>query len=362
MSTIQYQNLIADLGIQIKLITSAYTVGGYETVAAKLRPPFGAACLLFITLKGFAILFGAIKEPINDFAKSAIKIGLIFSLITSWSFFASYFVDFLTSAANQIGEVLMYMSPVTDSRFKSIELTKGLQLVLNEVVQVGNWTFSKGSWTNIGPYITAILIWFSGGAVVFYTFSEIIISMMMSSVLYCVAPLFIILTLFEITRGWFDKWLSSCVSYALILIFVSAVGGFFLQLVHASIPITSAGTIHPMHLTGWFPIAFCSLLCIKATREAVGLAKSIGGNFSGSSGSEMVGGLIASGLGIASSAKAKGTQAAKLAGSVGLMAGSLGQSAALAPLRMGAFMVSKKYRAKTKDRVSNKVRNISSKF
>ena len=348
---IHYNTIIAELGLQISTIVKAYSSHGFNTVANVVKDPLGAACILFIILKGLAITVGWIREPMSEFTKSAVRIGVIYTFVMNWGLFSGYFVDFLSLSANELGSALMRLNPIGDVIFKSLDITAGLQMVLKEVVWTANWTWSKGSMLHPGPYLTAFLIWLSGVAVVVVAFFEIIVAKMLLCILFCLAPLFIALTLFDKTRGYFDIWLGKCVGYSLVMVFVSAVVGLSLSLVHWSIPVTATGKVIEMHLVGWIPIVLCSLLCIMATLESAQLAKSIGGGCSGGTGSAMVGGLIGAGLGMA--AKSKGL-------SIGGIKAS-GKSA-LGLSRAVALAGSKKYRAKAFKKAGRKLRSFASKF
>lgn len=352
MAIIHYNTIIAELGTQIKLITDAYSHHGFNIVANEVKAPLGAACVLYITLKGLAITLGMIKEPLNDFAKSALRIGVIYTFVMNWGMFSGYFVNFLSGVAHQIGTALMPLNPVGDAIFKRLDLTAGLQLVLKEVVWVANWTWNKGTMMSPGPYLTAFLIWLSGVAVVAIAFFEIVVATILLSILFCLAPLFIALTLFDKTKGYFDVWLGKCVSYSLVMIFVSAVVGLSLSLVHWSIPVTSAGQVIDIHLVGWVPIVFCSLLCIMATLEAAQLAKSIGGGCASGSGSAMVGGLLGYGLGMAS--KSKGFASVAKKGAI------LSSKGMLTPLKVGNYLGARALQSKTLRRTGAQIRGMIS--
>jgi type IV secretion system protein VirB6 len=319
-----YATIILKLTAQINLITDAYTLNGYKTLAAVLNKPLGAACVLYISLTGFGIMRGIIKTPVQEFTKSSIRIGIVYLFAMNWGVFSEYVVSLTYKASSELGGVLMQINPLDVPIFTGTGINGALQSVLIEIIRVGTWTWAKGSLMNPGPLFTAFIIYLSGCLVVGLAFFEIVVAKLMMTVCYCVAPLFVSFTLFDKTRTFFDKWLGNLFGYSFVLIFVSSVVGLALSLVHWSIGAHYLEKAIHIRLVSWVPLCFCAALCVMAILEASRLGKSIGGACSSGHGSAMVGGFVGSALGIAS-------QGGALLPSKGLVSRSLKSASALTP-------------------------------
>jgi type IV secretion system protein VirB6 len=300
MSAPQFSDVILQLGAQIDQIASAFSSDGYQTIATMVKAPLGAACLLFITLKGFAITAGLIKTPMQELTKSAIRIGVIYTFVMSWGLFSGYVVAFLSSVAEHFGAALMHINPLKLPTPESVGINASIQKVLREIMSVGALTMAKGSMMNFTPIFTATMIYFAGGAVIGLAFFELMCAKLFVAILFCVAPLFIAFTLFEQTRGFFDKWLGNLVGFTFVLIFVSAAVGFAMSLLFWAVDDTYVTKAVNIGSVGWLPLFLCSLFCIKAILEATRLGLGIGGACTSTSG--IMGGVLAGGLGLASSA------------------------------------------------------------
>ena len=111
------------------------------------------------------------------------------------------------------------------------------------------------------------------------------------------APLFIIFTLFDKTRAFFDRWLGSVVGFSFVLIYVSAVVGLCMSLIHWSIAgYGPVGSVQ-MNNVSWAPIFFIACISVAALKQVASIGKHIGGACHTAGGSAMVGGFVGSAMG-----------------------------------------------------------------
>tara|TARA_B110000879_G_scaffold208714_1_gene294885 strand:+ start:45 stop:1091 length:1047 start_codon:yes stop_codon:yes gene_type:complete len=292
MSSPTYSTIIYDFAAKIEAIGNTFSIDGYKTLAEWVQKPFGAACLLFIVLKGLAIVFGLIKEPMSDLGKAAIRIGFIYSFAMNWGMFSSYAVDFFTSISESLSATMMNINALHFPMPSGVGVKDGMQKVLTELISVGNWTIAKGSLVNPGPLLSGIAIYFAGGAVIGLAFFEIMGAKLFLSILFCLAPIFISLTLFEQTRTYFDKWFGYLTGFTFVMIMVSSVVGISMALLHwtaSDLYLTQAKTISSV---GWVPILLCAMFCVKAIKEASSMGLAMGGACSHGHGGEMMAGAL----------------------------------------------------------------------
>ena len=291
MSSPTYSNIIYELSTKIEQIATAFSSDGYQTMASWVEKPLGVACLLFIILKGLAITLGFINEPIKDLGRAAIRIGLIYTFAMSWGTFSGYVVDFFVSLSENLGATLMKINVLHFPMPGGVGIKSALQQVLQEVMSVGNWTLAKGSLISPGPIFSGLAIYFTGGAVIGLAFMEIMGAKLFMSILFCIAPLMISLSLFEQTRALFDKWLKGLISFSFVMILVSAVVGFTMALLHWTL--SDSYQVHAADMTsvGFIPILLSALFCIKAVKGAADMGHNMGGYCSHGGGEMMAGAL-----------------------------------------------------------------------
>lgn len=296
MAIITYDTMIIELVRQMDTIMGTFLRDGYNSLASALKAPFISLCALFIVLTGYGITKGFIKAPLQELYKFIFRLGFIYFFAMNWGNFSFYIVGLFDEGASLLGATVM-KSTHTPAIMIGKSLEQGLQSVLTEVFDVGCWTMKKMSIKNWWPYYTALFIWISGMAVVGVALFEIVLAKLMLSICLSTAPLFIIFTLFDKTRSFFDSWLGTVVGFSFVLMFVSTVVGLSMGLIHWSI----AGYLpnEAKHITsvGWAPIFFVASLSIAALLQAASIAKHIGGACHTAGGSSVVGGLVGGTMG-----------------------------------------------------------------
>lgn len=279
---------LADLSQEIDRITNGFIFEGYRALASLLQAPLGAMLVLYITLTGYAMMRGLIKSPKQELFKFTIKAGLIYSTAMNWDFFSSHIKDLFVIGSETIANTLMkavHGMPAGSS------INQGLQTVLNELLALGSALFEAGSIRKLTPYFAGMMVFLSGSVTIGLAFIEIIIAKLMLAITLCTAPLFIIFTLFEQTKSFFERWLGLLLGFSLVLVFVSSVVGLCVHLLHW---VASGVLVNPeqLNMAMWVPIFIVASLCVMAISQAASIGKSIGGALCVSGGAAMAGEFI----------------------------------------------------------------------
>lgn len=281
------ENFLVGLANEIQRMTSHFVYDGYQALSSTLKAPLGAAIVLYIALTGVALSRGIIERPEQELWKFALKVGGIYMLAMNWSLFSVYIRDFFVSGSDEIAASLMQAIGSKSSG----SINTSLQNVLNEVMALGSALFEAGSFRKLTPYFAGIMVFLSGTATVGLAFIEIVIARFMMSLALCTAPLFIILILFDQTKSLFERWLGILISYSLVLVFVSAVTGLCVHLIHWVTNIALNDTAPTAAI--WIPLFMVSCLCVMTVSQASSMGKSIGGAFHAAGGGSMVRGFAA---------------------------------------------------------------------
>lgn len=300
MTTLQYDNFVVNLAGEVDKLTNHFVFDGYSALASLLKAPLGALIVLYIILTGYAIARGIVERPQQELFKFALRAGVIYTMAMNWDFFSSHMRDLFVSGSESIATTLMqavHKQPMGGS------INQGLQNVLNEILKLGADLFEAGSLRKLTPYFAGMMVFLSGSITVGLAFIEIVIAKLMLAVTLCTAPLFIIFTLFDQTKTFFDRWLGVLAGFSFVLIFVSSVVGLCIHLLHWVTTGILSG--NPAQLTAaiWVPIFIVACLCVMGITQAVAIGKSIGGSLCTSAGTSMVSGFIAGSIGALSISK-----------------------------------------------------------
>ncbi len=173
-------------------------------------------CLtLYLIIFGIEFALGLTQVSAQDLVSRVFKMAIVIQLLgpSSWSFFDAYFFEIFKSGRETL---IQYITG---------DYTANKSGIFSFVDDIFNIFFSKATWIVIGSlmfeligilYMSAILVLMCvyiivlAKAIVAYLLVVVGISILVS-----LAPIFIVLILFEHTRKYFDGWLKYLVDYAL---------------------------------------------------------------------------------------------------------------------------------------------------
>jgi len=294
-----YMTIIEQLFTELDVLLSNYVFHAYSALVGYLKAPLALAIVLYIVLMGWSITQGWVKLSMGNLVKSSIKLAVIYTAAMNWGWFSHYVVDLINKGSGQIGDVLVSATPVPIPHFAGEGINGAMQSVLIEFTKIGAWVWDMGSWHNMGPCFTGILIWGFGYALILVAVFELVLAKIMLAVLFATAPLFIGFTLFKPTHSFFDRWLGACVGFGLLMIFVSSMLALALSISQWAIAGTYADHAIGISLVGFVPVMIVGFIGVGIILKAAQLAQAIGGTITTTSGSSLIAGTIGGAVGSA---------------------------------------------------------------
>ncbi len=194
------------------------------TVAAAITPAAVSLAAIYVMGWGWLSLSGRIEEPLGDAVKRVLTLGIIFGAALKLWAYASVFIDTFARAPQAMAAAILGVSdPVTM-----------VDAIWSDGQKVAESLQGSGSLlSSIGAIAAALLVYVLVGLLCVYTAFLLALSQIAVAVLLGLGPLFILLTLFDTTRRFFEAWLAQLANYALVTILVALVGGLLLTVVKA---------------------------------------------------------------------------------------------------------------------------------
>ncbi len=188
--------------------------------------------VLYIALYGLMIMMGLAEIKQQDAIVRVIKVALIMTLISpgSWDFFNNHLFRIFTDGAKDIAKVVMdstlYYNNDNDSpRFILPDGANALSIydiLVNMLVSaplqakiLGLFYYNGYFWIYIVVMYLALFFALLGivrGVVLYF------VSIMLVAVLLVIAPIFIVMMLFQITRQLFESWIQQLMAAGMMLI------------------------------------------------------------------------------------------------------------------------------------------------
>ena len=196
-----------------------------SNLASYVNGPLRVAVMLYVILYGFAVMRGAIVEPIGEFAWRAMRIVLVVLLATNSSAFQQYVTGlFFDSLPKEIGNALAGSGLNVNSGAPFDQL-------LSKGIDVANKIYDQAGLTNIAPALIAaiLLVFVAIGS--FLQFSILLYAKIGLGIVIALGPVFIALALFDATRPFAESWLRQVANFLILLVLVVALVGLMLSAV-----------------------------------------------------------------------------------------------------------------------------------
>ena len=190
---------------------------------AEISGPLRAALTLYVLLYGFAILRGAISEPVMDFAVRSLKLSLIV-LLASTSAYSSF-----------VGDALLHGLPDSLARAVSGASAPDVGAAFDAFFSRAGYLAEKiaqeANLNNPLPWLVSVGVLVIGALAAAMGFGVVMIAKVALALLVALGPIFIACALFEASRRFFFGWLAQAVNYIVLFGLIIVVFQLILSLV-----------------------------------------------------------------------------------------------------------------------------------
>jgi type IV secretion system protein VirB6 len=194
-----------------------------SAVIAQVAGPLRAALALYVVLYGFAILRGAISEPIIDFAVRSLKLAFIYMLATTVAYSSWVTTPLFHTLPDALTQAISgTASPDPGAAFDQFF---GRASFLGETIA------KTAELTNLAPLLVAGAVYVFGALAAALGFGVVIVAKVTLALLVALGPIFIACSLFEASRRFFFGWLSQAVNYLILMALIVTVFQLILSLV-----------------------------------------------------------------------------------------------------------------------------------
>ena len=199
-----------------------YALAGYKALTAPGSVfPIAVTALLtiYVAVLGYRLLFAVGAVRLAQAPVVALQIGAVLALTLNWGAFQALVFRFDSAAPMEIARVIarpMAGQPLTLGANLAADPLTGLQTAYDELtadgVEFGKKAGPSALPSRGGEAQAADLLWRASQALLASTAGVLAVSSIAVGVLTAVGPIFIVLFLFEATRGFFVGWVRALVA------------------------------------------------------------------------------------------------------------------------------------------------------
>lgn len=176
---------------------------------------------IYVMLWGWSMMRGVITEPVTDGVSRIVRLAIIVALATNVGLYNGYISDFLWNSPDALAGLVAsgYSDSTTNANF--------LDTLFGKIYDLGQTYYDKGyassGWLpDYGLIIAAWLVWLFGIVATGYAAFLLVLSKIMLAVVLGVGPIFILLTIFEPTKRFFDAWIAQALNYVFLVMLTAA--------------------------------------------------------------------------------------------------------------------------------------------
>jgi type IV secretion system protein VirB6 len=192
-------------------------------VIAQVAGPLRAALVLYVLLYGFAILRGAISEPIVDFSIRSLKLAFIYMLATTVAY------------SSWVTQPLFHTLPDTLTQAISGAAAPDVGSAFDNFLGRAGYLSEKiaktATLTDWAPLLLSGVVYVVGALAAALGFGVVIIAKVTLALLVALGPIFIACALFDASRRFFFGWLGQAVNYIVLMALIITVFQMILAMV-----------------------------------------------------------------------------------------------------------------------------------
>lgn len=272
-----FQDILRRLDVSLATYVNDVT----SNVITAITPVATNLMILYVILWGWAMMRGAIKEPVMDGMQRVVRIAIIIGIALNVGRYNAFLADWLWHTP----EILAgYVAGIGGSG-TTVTNTQYLDGLLSQVQLFGNAYWQKangqaaaiGGIPDFGMLAMAFLVWAVGLLAIGYAFFLLILSKIALSVLLGVGPIFVLMTLFQPTKRMFDLWMGQALTYVFLVMCTAAVIRMIMSFMHGYfLEASNAGVLANPHIDQGLAalaisgIAFLMMLNVPSISAALG--------------------------------------------------------------------------------------------
>jgi type IV secretion system protein VirB6 len=210
-------------------------IAGETTAAAfgRLFAPGGALLTvltilltLYVAWFGFNLLMGRATLGVRSLTPRMMTVGLVLTFVTSWIAYSSVVWNLAVGGPDQIATV------ITGSEGSATHVfAQKIDVVFQALQQASQQSGSgQAQGKDISAFSPEGMMWLGAMLFLLGTVGVLVTARIALAVLVAVGPIFVVMALFEGTRGLFTGWLKGLVMLALVPLFAVLAGSVMLEL------------------------------------------------------------------------------------------------------------------------------------
>lgn len=248
--------------------TAASVIGAITPVATTL-------VTIYVMLWGWSMMRGVISEPITDGVGRIVRLAVIVGVALQMGLYSGFFSDWLWNAPDALASYVGGGNGTTNAAY--------LDGLMSKMYDFGDAYYQKAQANanaigipDLSMMAMAWAVWAVGVIATGYGAFLLALAKMGLAVALGVGPIFILLTIFEPTKRFFDAWIGQVVNYVFLVMLSAATIKLIMAILEKYLT-DASGVVADPALDQALPAIVFSIIGALALMQMPAMASALGG-------------------------------------------------------------------------------------
>lgn len=212
-----YEKLFTKLDASL----STYVSDVAGNIIGAITPVATTLVTIYVVLWGWSMMRGVISEPITDGVGRIIRLTVITALALNLGRYNGYIADFLFQTPDALASYVASGYSNTTSNVQYLDNLMSQMFDFGEAFRQKGMA-NPGIFPDFSMLVVAYAIWAIGVISTGYGAFLLALAKMGLSIILAIGPVFILLTIFEGTKRFFDSWMGQAMNSVFLTVLTAA--------------------------------------------------------------------------------------------------------------------------------------------
>jgi len=260
---------------ELNTALDTYVQSTATKVIDAITPVATTLLTIYVMLWGWSMMRGIISEPITDGVNRIVRLSIITGIALQLGYYNSFIVDFLWNSPDAMGAYISGdSSNITTAAYLDTLMSK-MNAFADAYKQKADANSDWGI-PDLSLWLMSKLIWFAGLAVTAYGAFLLALAKIGLAIGLSIGPIFVLLTIFESTKRFFDSWMGQILNYVFMVILSVAAMKLILTVLETYLTRSSGVVVDPTVNQALPALAF-ALIGTLTLVQVPSMASALGG-------------------------------------------------------------------------------------
>jgi type IV secretion system protein VirB6 len=260
---------------ELSTALTTYVNDTASNIIGAITPVATTLLTIYVMLWGWAMMRGVIAEPVTDGVGRIVRLALIIGIALSIGNYNGYLSDFLWGSPDALASYIGGGSGSSNATF--------LDTLMSQMYDFGDAYYQKSQANStlgipdLGLLFMAYALWAAGVLATGYGAFLLALAKMGLAVVLGVGPLFVLLTIFEPTKRFFDAWLAQALNFVFLVMLSAATIKLIMVILQHYLTAASGAVLADPSLDQALPAIVFSIIGALVLVQMPSIASALGG-------------------------------------------------------------------------------------